>query len=95
MKNQKQQITFILIEKSNDGANNITFHYKDESGHSLIFIETNRAWEYKADTINSDPIYQNKNYFKKLIDGYQMNSINRNDFKGGYEEAISKVTIII
>ena len=90
---KKQTITFKLISQTNPDNDNCTqWEYQDEKGQKLVFRDYNEAWSFGT-LSETNEIYQAKKVFKVFLDTFVNQGMNQHDYDGGYNEAISVITI--
>ncbi len=84
----------LKLEGVKDLPNNeYEYTYIDEQGNKIVFVETNKAFTYMLDFNKTSSLYGKNKIMNRAINAYIQNSMKRYEFEGGYEEAISKITI--
>lgn len=83
--------TLTLVKKTNPYGDKCThFHYKDDKGRDFFFRDTNTPFEYKL-LAGTHSTYIDGYLFDLILDKFINQGIRQHDYKGGYDEAISKI----
>ena len=87
----KTQMTWTLINQAkNPKTLQTILTYTDTAGRVFKFeSHPTRAFTYLTSTHPSITTKEGS----KILDGYIRNAVKQHDFAGGYQEAISKITI--
>ena len=67
-----------------------TYIYSNNKGQWVQITATKTAWTYMVEHCKNIQI---KNLKRKFLDSWETNGINQHSFKGGWNEAISKIEI--
>lgn len=91
----KKEVKMTLVSKVDLPKKETEFTYQDEQGNKICFIETNKAWTYALVSEKTSPIYNSTKIMGKVADAYIFKGVLQNDYKGGYNEAIQEITVLL
>lgn len=89
--NTKTQMIWTLIDQAkNPQTNEPIYTYMDSVGR-MFKMEPHPKKPFSYYTTASESVTKKEQ--TKILDGYIKNAISQHDFVGGFQEAISKITI--